>query len=93
VDVPQVGAGNVKSTRDSDHFHFREIVDNRQGQEIVFHEEFQGPVQLVVGLKRPDVAPHQVLGQDQRTDVRRLGDEVNLLQVDHAEKPPARAAW
>ena len=83
----KVGAGDLESPHDPNYFFVLQVIDYRQCQQVIFHEQLQRPIQGVVGCERPDVAPHQVCGQNQRLQCRCLRGEVDFLQVDYAQKP------
>ena len=44
---------------------FFEALDDRQGQQVVLDEQFEGPIERVIRGERANVALHQVFGQDQ----------------------------
>lgn len=86
--MAQVGTGDFKPSYDPKHAPMRKILDDRQSQQVVFDEEFQRSIEGIVGRERLDVAPHEVCGQNERCEVRRLRSEVNLFDIDDPQQEP-----
>ena len=86
VDAPHVSAGDVESPHHPQHLPLAKVIDDRQHQQVVLHEQFHGSIQRVLGLERMDVGAHQVGRQDERLHVGGLRGQIDLLQVDHAQQ-------
>ena len=54
------------------------FVTTGKREQIIFDEQFQGPVERVFGSQRLHVAPHQVFGQDQRLQRRAIEKQGEL---------------
>ena len=63
-----------------------EVRHDGQREQIVFDEQFQGPIERVVGSQRLHVASHQVFGQDERLQRGGLRGKMDFVQSDHAQE-------
>jgi len=84
VDAFEVEAGDVRAADDTDEFFG--VVDDGEGVEVVFDEDFDGFVEAMVGAERNDAGAHEVSSKKDRLEIGGLGSEVNVIQGDDAEE-------
>ena len=83
----QVCTGNVKTPHHPNHLSPLKIIDDGQRQQVIFHKEFLGSIQSILGSQRLYVASHQVCGKNQRRQGRGLRGKIDFLNIDHAQEP------
>jgi hypothetical protein len=72
VNMTEVGTRNICSFHDTDDSLFRRAIHDGQRQAVALDKQFQGPIKLVIGPERSDIAAHQVRSDDQGTKGSRL---------------------
>ena len=86
VNMLQVGARDVETAHHSKHMAFDEIIDDREREQIIFHEQFQRSIQRIIRRKWLNITPHQVFGQDKGLERRCLGGQINLVKCNHSQQ-------